>query len=81
MSQSQSEPGSQPRSGVYAWDERDARSIASNTPSYSGALFAHSVHRAPDPAPVNRRPSTTARIASALMTRIRPRPRLQEVRG
>lgn len=62
----------QPRSAVYAWDERDARSIASNTPTYGGALFR--VHAEPMPvkAPDRSGPSAGTRLA-AMITRIRLR--------
>ena len=66
----------QPRAGVHAWDEGDARSIASNTPSYGGALFrSHSTFTPILPVPPRAAPSTTTRIASAMMARFRFRPR------
>ena len=66
----------QARRGVHAWDERDAGSIASNTPSYGGALFR--VHSESAPVPELPVPGmrTTARIASAVIARIRLRPRV-----
>lgn len=66
---------SQPRLGVHAWDERDAGSIASNTPSYGGALFR--AHSDTSPVPEPGRPSmrATARIASAVIARFRLRRR------
>ena len=66
----------QPRPGVYAWDERDAGSIASNTPSYGGALFK--AHSDISPVPPSAVPGmrTTARLAAAVMARIRFRPRI-----
>ncbi len=65
----------QARSGVHAWDESDARSIASNTPSYGGALFR--THSTFSPVAQQRiMPSASLRIASAMMAcfRFKPRP-------
>lgn len=66
----------QPRPGVHAWDERDAGSIASNTPSYGGALFRAHSDTSPVPQPPVPGMRTTARLAAALMARIRLRSRI-----
>jgi hypothetical protein len=78
---SQIEPGLQPRSGVYAWDERDSCSIASHTPSYGGLLPAQRRAAEAVPAAVASGPSVPSRFASALLALIRPRPRLEAARG
>ncbi len=71
----------QHRSGVHAWDERDARSIASNTPAYRGTVFKpHPDHR-PVPAPGGIGISATTRFAAALLARIRSRRRLPRQRA
>jgi hypothetical protein len=71
----------QQRIGVHAWDERDARSIASNTPSYGSALFRMHSRLGPVPEPANPMPSATSRLASAVMARIRLRSRGAALRG
>ena len=72
----------QPRLGVHAWDERDAGSIASNTPSYGGALFRAHSQILPVPEPGRPTMRATARIASAVIARIRLRPRVAaDLRG
>ena len=67
----------QPRSGFYAWDEQDARSIASNTPSYGGALFAAypvAESARPAPSPCASRRSLAGRLKGlARLARLRPR--------
>ena len=63
------------RSGVHAWDERDARSIASNTPAYRGTVFTPHPDFRPVPAPGGIGISATTRFASALLARIRSRRR------
>ena len=72
---------SQHRSGMHAWDERDARSIASNTPAYHGTVFTpHPDHRVV-PAPAGIGLSATTRFAAALLARIRSRRRSASAPG
>ena len=71
----------QPRSGIHAWDEQDARSIASNTPSYGGALFAAFPAAAaalPPPAP---RRGSRLRLATRVRIMLGLRPRLVRIGG
>lgn len=70
----------QPRSAVYAWDERDARSIASNTSTYGGALFRTHADPMPPKAPERSGPSAATRLG-AMVARIRLRTRPAKVAG
>ncbi len=68
---------------MHAWDVRDARSIASNTPAYRGTVFTpHSDYRAV-PAPGRIGISATGRFAAALLARIgsRRRPAAKSASG
>jgi hypothetical protein len=78
---SQSELRLQPRSGVYAWDQRDACSIASHTPSYGGVLPGQRREAEPEMAIIRGGASVPVRLAAALLARIRPRPRLDSLHG
>ena len=74
----------QPRAGFYAWDEQDARSIASNTPSYEGALFA--AYPAAEPALPPRRRAPGPRfgrlsLSTRLKVLVRLRRRLVRIGG
>ena len=74
-------PHPEPQPGMYAWDERDARSIASHTPTYSSSLFTMHQSQSPAmPGPATG-PSAPARLASAVMTRLRTRPRADRLGG
>ena len=71
-----------PSPGVYAWDERDARSIASNTPTYSSSLFM--MHQSPAPAATRATAGESApsrlapaRLATLVMARLRRRARAE----
>ncbi|WP_428393535.1 hypothetical protein [Lichenicoccus sp.] len=74
-------PHPAPQPGMYAWDERDARSIASNTPTYSSSLFI--MHQSPAPVETRTRAghSAPARLASAVMARLRSRRRASPLCG
>lgn len=67
--------------GKHAWDERDAGSIATHTPSYRSVIEAERLAAEAEQPRPNTGFSATARLASAMMARMRGRGPAAALRG